>query len=181
MSLVGPTFGPETYRSNRGSGAGRTQPKVEAPAGPQVSGNSNDQTQKLVNVGNGVFALDGKALNRGVAGSKLTMDIDGHQVSVGMSGGQSPKKTLDLLEGKLPAGYALERLESPAQFPGSARFRIVKDGAQSTQSSRSVEVDDAPAPRSTRRESYGDSGYGGFGGGFGGGGCWGTGRGGMGY
>lgn len=173
MSLVGPTFGPETYRSSGGSRRVSREDQAPAqPAGPAVSGSTNDQTQKLIAVGNGVFALDGKATNRGFAGSQLTMDVDGKRVSVSMTGGQSPKKTADLLEKALPRGYALERLESPAQFPGSVRFRIVKGDAAPAQ--KSTPADDAPAPRRSR-SSDDDGGYGGFGsygrGGIAGGSC----------
>jgi hypothetical protein len=177
MSLTGPTFGPETQGARRRS-RGDAEPVIAAA--PRVSGNLNDPTQQLLKLADGVFALDGKGSNRGFAPSELQMKIDGKDVRVAVGGGQTPAQTLKKLEAALPEGYQIEKLETPSQFRGSVRFRIVKSDASSAPQTAE------PPPRPTRRDDDGGyvrpsrNDYGGLGGGIGGG-CWGTGRGGMGW
>ncbi|MCC6336894.1 MAG: hypothetical protein IT380_23245 [Myxococcales bacterium] len=90
----------------------------------------NDPAQRAQVSPSGLITVSGVASNRGIIASFLKLEFEGKSVSIGLSGGQSPRATFEKLEKAMPNGYRLER-QAVRAFGDTVAFRIVKDTSKS--------------------------------------------------
>lgn len=87
---------------------------------------ANDPTQHATVGADGAVTLKGKVSNRGFVPSFLSVSFDGRQVTVPLSGGQTPAQVVDKLQAALPKGYVAERVGTAGK--DSLTFRVMRDG-----------------------------------------------------
>lgn len=95
---------------------------VRVPVAAQVQ--ANDPTQRVSVGADGLVKLTGKVSNRGIVQSHLSLKFDGKQVTLPLSGGQTPRQVFERLQRAMPAGYSLV---AGSEGKDSLSFRVMHD------------------------------------------------------
>ena len=102
-----------------------TVPLVKTQQYAELSGGSNDPRQRATVSGSSVRII-GDGMNNGFVPSALRLNVDGKQLSIPISRGQTPQQTQELIARALPAGYSIQNIPTLVAIDG-VWFNIAKN------------------------------------------------------